>query len=705
MRTLRTRLLASAMILALPLTALPALAEISPPTSEISHRLVADPMPGAAEPATPPQAKRYGTWGFAIDGMDTAVEPGDSFFEYANGTALKNMQIPGDQPSYGSFNILYDLSEVQLNALITGLAGRTDVTGEDLKIADMYRSAMNRDLKNQRDVAPFAPQLRQIAGIKTKAEMAAYMGWTSKGFGSSFFNVFVYDDAKKPGYYALQMTQSGLGLPDRDYYLSDTYADKKAAYQSYITDLLRMVAYPNAEKAAADIVALETEIAKVHWTAIESRDDTKTYNPMALKDLNAYAPGFAWDGFFKAAGVDKAQKVVVGQNTAVPKIARIYADTPLETLKAWETFRAADQAAAYLSDRFYSRRFDFRSGELYGVLEQRPLWKRAISITGERMGEALGKAYVADYFPADSKAKMEGLVNDLLGAMKIRIENLTWMSAPTKAKALEKLSTFGVKIGYPDEWRSYAALEVKPDDLYGNIERSSAFEWDYQLARIDNKIDPGVWEMNPQDVNAYYSPTKNEIVFPAAILQPPFFDPQADPAVNYGAIGGVIGHEITHGFDDQGRHYDAEGVLTDWWTAEDSAKFDAEAKMLGAQYDAYEPLPGIHIQGGLTMGENIADLGGILLGLDAYKLSLKGQPSPVLDGFTGEQRVFLGFAQAWQTKYQPDLIKFIVASDPHSPDMFRAIGPVRNVDAWYDLFKVKADDTYYVKPEDRVKIW
>ncbi|MBW8882575.1 MAG: peptidase M13, partial [Asticcacaulis sp.] len=415
-------------------------------------------------------------------------------------------------------------------------------------------------------------------------------------------------------------------------------------------------------------------------------------------------PGFDWNGFFAAAHVSQAQKVVVAQNTAIPKIAKIYADTPLETLKAWEAFHAVDQAAAYMSKRYYDRRFDFRSKELYGILEQRPLWKRAVSITGDRMGEALGKAYVAAYFPPESKAKMETLVGDLLAAMKIRIENLTWMSAPTKAKALEKLSTFGVKIGYPDKWRSYDALEVKPDDLYGNIQRSQAFEWAYNVARIDHKIDPWVWEMNPQDVNAYYSPTKNEIVFPAAILQPPFFDPAADPAVNYGAIGGVIGHEITHGFDDQGRHYDKTGALTDWWTAEDSAKFEAQTKALGAQYDAYEPLPGVHIQGGLTMGENIADMGGIQIGLDAYHLSLKGQPAPVIDEFTGDQRVFLGFAQVWQSKYQDDFIKFIVASDPHSPDKFRAIGSVRNVDAWYDAFSV-TDGKYYLKPEDRVRIW
>ncbi|ESQ85978.1 hypothetical protein AEAC466_01990 [Asticcacaulis sp. AC466] len=694
--------LSSALLSAAFLTALPAAAEMAGPPSADSLFAQTLAAGGGSESTV---AKRYGKWGFDTTGMDKTVKPGNDFFQYANGTALKNMVIPGDQPGYGSFNALYDLSELRLKALVTGLAARTDLTGEDLKIADLYRSAMNADLKNQLDVKPLQPELAKIAAISNKDDMAAFMGSTSATFGGAIFNVFVYDDAKKPGYRALQMGQSGLGLPDRDYYLSATYADKKAAYEVYIKDMLTMVGYANPDQAAKNIVAFETQIAQVSWTKIESRDDTKTYNPMALKDLNAYAPGFNWDGFFAAAGVSQAQKVIVAQNTAVPKIAKIFADTPLETLKAWETFQATDQASAYLSDRFYSRRFDFRSKALYGVAEQRPLWKRAIGTTDDKMGEALGRAYVRDYFPPESKAKMEALVSDLLAAMKIRIENLTWMSAPTKAKALEKLSTFGVKIGYPNKWRDYSALVIKADDLYGNVERSSAFEWAYNVSHIDKEIDPEDWEMTPQTVNAYYSPTKNEIVFPAAILQPPFFDPNADPAVNYGAIGGVIGHEITHGFDDQGRHYDSTGALVEWWTPEDAAKFDAQTKALGAQYDGYEPVAGVHIQGGLTMGENIADMGGILLGLDAYHLSLKGKPAPVIDGFTGDQRVFLGFAQVWQSKYQPDFLKFLVSSDPHSPDKFRAIGSVRNVDAWYTAFGVKPGDTYYVKPADRVKIW
>ncbi len=708
MRPIRKILLTTALSLslgsALAATAFAEVVSHDVPQAYRANSLMAEMSGGTDAAQMAELAKSYGTWGFDVTGMDTSVQPGDDFAMFASGKALARMQIPGDQPGYGSFNKLADLSELQIKTLVTGLAEKDGLTGDDQKIADLYKSAMNVDLKNKLDIAPLVPELRKVEAIKTKSEMAGFMGWTSAGFGSALFNLSVYDDAKKPGYYALQMGQGGLGLPDRDYYLSENYADKKAAYEAYITDMLRMIAWPNAGQAAKDIVAMETEIAKVSWTRIERRDDTKTYNPMKLGTLTAYAPGFDWAAFFKGAKVSKAKMAIVAENTAMPKIAKIYADTPLETLKAWEAFRVADQGGAYLSDRFYNRRFEFRSKTLYGIQEQRPLWKRAVGTTDDRLGEALGKAYVSAYFPAESKAKMEGLVGDLLIAMKARIENLTWMSAPTKAKALEKLGKFGVKIGYQNKWRDYSALTVKADDLFGNIERSSAFEWDYQLARIDNKIDPDAWEMTPQTVNAYYSPTKNEVVFPAAILQPPFFDPKADMAVNFGGIGAVIGHEVSHGFDDQGRHYDGTGLLTDWWTAEDSDKFEAQTKKLGAQYDSYEVAPGVHVQGGLTMGENIGDLGGILMSYDAYHLSLKGADAPVIDGFTGDQRFFLGFAQIWQSKYQPDFMKFLVSSDPHSPDNYRALGTPRNVDAWYKAFNVTSGK-YYLKPEDRVRIW
>jgi putative endopeptidase len=667
--------------------------------------LAADTSSGSDDAAPNTVAKTYGTWGIDISGMDQSVRPGDSFFDYVNGTAVKEMVIPADRTSYGSFLQLRELSENRMKVLVTGLAAQTGLSGDDGKIANLYNAMLDEAAIEKLDVAPLAPALTAIRNIRTKAQMAAWMGRTSGEFGSSFFNGYVDGDAKNPKINVLYLGQSGLGLPDRDYYLTATYADKKAKYEAYVTQMLTLVGYPNAAQAAKDIVAMETKIAEVSWTRIERRDDTKTYNPMTPAELAKYAPAFAWKAYFEGANLTKAQKVIVSENTAFPKIAQIFADAPLETLKAWETFRTVDQAAPYLSRRFVTAQWQFRSHELQGALAQRERWTRAISVTDGALGEAIGRAYVAQYFPADSKTKMEGLVADLRAALKIRIENLTWMSAPTKEKALEKLSKFGVKIAYPDKWRDYSALDIRPGDLYGNVERSSAFEWAWNVAKIDKPVDPLEWGMTPQTVNAYYSPTRNEIVFPAAILQPPFFDPNADMAVNYGGIGGVIGHEITHGFDDQGRNYDGDGVLKSWWTAEDSAKFNVQAEKYGAQYDAFEPLPGIHVQGGLTMGENIADLGGNLLGLDAYRLSLHGADSPVLDGFTGDQRVFMGFAQVWRSKYRDDAVKQQVATDPHSPAVFRVIGPVRNIDDWYKAFNVQPGEKYYLTPADRVRIW
>ena len=655
--------------------------------------------------ATSTVATTYGKWGIDLSGMDTAVKPGDSFFDFVNGTAVKNMVIPADKTSYGSFIALRDLSEARSKAIVEGLAARNDLTGDDAKIAAIYKSMMNADAVEKLDAAPLQPMLANIAAITTKSQMAGYMGHTSGSFGSAFFSGSVGEDAKNPKINVLQLGQAGLGLPDRDYYLKDSFADKKVKYQAYVAQMLTMAGYPDAENHAADIVAMETAVANVSWSRIDRRDDTKTYNPMQLSDLNTLAPGFDWNAFATAGGVAAAKKVIVAENTAFPKIAQVFADTPLDTIKAWEAFRTIDQAAPFLSDRFVTAQWTFRSHDLAGAQEQRPRWKRAIGTVEGTIGEGLGRDYVAAYFPPESKAKMEGLVSDLRTALKARIENLTWMTPETKAKALEKLSKFGVKIAYPNTWRDYSGLTMTPDDLFGNMQRSQAFDLAFALSKLDKPVDPEEWGMTPQTVNAYYSPTRNEIVFPAAILQPPFFDPKADMAVNYGGIGGVIGHEITHGFDDQGRHYDGDGMLTDWWTAEDSAKFDAQTKIYGAQYDAFEPLPGVHIQGGLTMGENIADLGGNLLGLDAYHLYLNGKDAPVLDGFTGDQRVFMGFAQVWRSKYRDDAVKQQVATDPHSPAVFRVIGPVRNIDAWYKAFNVQPGDKYYLAPEARVRIW
>jgi putative endopeptidase len=706
MRAFSSLLLTSVLLLSPAQAPRPAEAAVvthDAPTAPRRNTLKAE-MAGADAATMAELARSYGPWGFDIHGMDRSVRPGDDFFTYANGRAVAETEIPGDQPSYGSFDKLTELSELQLKTLVTGLAAKKGLTGDDRKIADLYASMMDTKTRDRLDMAPLKPELDRLIAVRDRSELARFMGWTSNGFGSALFGLSVGDDAGKPGYWALQLSQAGLGLPDRDYYLSNAYADKTAAYQAYITDLLKMAGYPHADANARAIVAFETEIAKVSWTRIEDRDDTRTYNPMALAALPAFAPGFDWAAFFDGAGVSRAQKVIVAENTAFPKIATIFADTPLDTLKAWEAFNIIDQASPYLSQRIYDRRFGFQSRALFGIEEQRPLWKRAVALTDDKLGDALGRAYVRDYFPADSKARMTSLVHDLLAAMKARIETLSWMSAATKARALEKLSTFGVKIGYPSRWRDYSKLVIRPDDLYGNVERASAFDWAYQVSHIDRPIDPDDWSMTPQTVDAYYSPTRNEIVFPAAILQPPFFDPKADTAVNYGGIGAVIGHEITHGFDDQGRHHDATGALGEWWTPEDAARFEARTRALGAQYDAFEPLPGVHIQGDLTMGENIADLGGLLVALDAYHLSLHGKAAPVLDGFTGDQRLFLAFAQIWRTRYRPDYLKSLVVSDEHSPDTFRSIGATRNVDAWYKAFDV-TDGRYFVKPEDRVRIW
>jgi len=648
------------------------------------------------------EAVSFGTWGFDIDGMDLSVAPGDNFFRYANGKAIDRIVIPDDRTSYGSFLALRTLSENRLQAIITELSGRADLSGDEKKIADFYRAMMDEQTRQARDVAPLAPRLQAVRAVDSHADMARYMGETAAFFGGSVFNPMVWDDAKNPQVYVLYLFQGGLALPDRDYYLEASFADKLELYEAYVTDMLRLIGYPDAAGAAKKIIAFETEIARVSWTRIESRDDDKTYNPMSLAELTAYAPGFDWAGFLKGAGVDRADKLIVAQNTAFPKIAKIFADTPMDTLRAWESFRTVDQAAPYLSSRFADRQWAFWSRDLSGAVAQRPLWKRAISVTETYMGEALGRAYVARYFPPESKARMEAMVGDLKTALGRRIDGLDWMSAETKARAHEKLAKFGVKIGYPDKWRDYSALEIRADDLFGNVERGNGFEWADQVRKLNQPVDRAEWSMTPQTVNAYYSPTRNEIVFPAAILQAPFFDPRADAAVNYGAIGGVIGHEITHGFDDQGRKSDGDGHLRDWWTAEDAEKFEGRAARLGAQYDSYEPLPGAKVQGGLTMGENIADLGGMVLGLEAWRLS--HADAPVRDGFTGEQRVFLGWAQVWASKYRDDALRQQVVSDPHSPAQFRVIGPMRNVDDWYKAFGI-TDGAYYLTPEERVKIW
>ncbi|AQR60706.1 peptidase M13 [Brevundimonas sp. LM2] len=652
-------------------------------------------------------APRYGTWGFDTAGMDPSVAPGDDFMRYANGAALDRLTIPSDRTSYGSFALLRELSDNRLKVMIEGLAGRADLAAgsDEQKIADAYRAYLDTARIEPLDDQPLRPYLAAIRAADTHEKLAAYMGGTQGRLGASIFGTGITTDQKAPDRYVVSTGQAGIGMPNRDYYLSPLYADKKEKYQVYVARMLEMIGWENPTETAAAIVATETRIAEAHWTPIENRNRDRTYNEYTIERLVAEAPGFDWVGYYDAAQLGGVPRLIVRQDTALPKIAAIYAETPVATLQAWEAFHTVDEAAPRLSQRFSDAQWEFRSRDLSGQPEQRARDKRAISFAEGALGEAVGRQYVADYFPAESKAKMEALVANLRLALGQRIDTLTWMSAETKAQAHDKLAKFTVKIGYPEQWRDYSGLEIRADDLFGNGERAGLFEWNYQLARLNGPVDKAEWGMTPQTVNAYYNSTNNEIVFPAAILQPPFFDPDADPAVNYGGIGGVIGHEIGHGFDDQGSKSDGDGVLRSWWTAEDRANFDALTVRLGAQYDQFEPLPGYKVQGGLTMGENIGDAAGTAVGLKAYHLSLNGAEAPVLDGFTGDQRFFLGWAQVWQSKMRDEALKQQVSTDPHSPAEFRVIGPVRNQDAWYSAFDVQPGTAYYLAPADRVRIW
>ncbi|HKB79231.1 MAG TPA: M13-type metalloendopeptidase [Thermoanaerobaculia bacterium] len=670
------------------------------------------PAARAADTSSTPatiEAQRYGTWGVDLAGMDTAVKPGDDFFRYVNGKWAETVQIPADRTSYGAFPLLAELNEKRVRAILDSWAADKNLApgSDEAKVAMIYRTFLDEARADKLDAKPIAKDLAEIRKAKTRAELARLMGAASAGFGSTIVGAFVSDDAKDPNQYTVYVSQAGLGLPDRDFYLVEKFKAQKERYQQYVAEMLKMIGWNAPEKSAADVVAMETKIAEAHWTRAESRDRDKTYNAMSVAELEKYAPGFPWKSELNAAGLGKADRVVLRQNTAIPKIATVFADTPIPILQAWEAFHVADDAAPFLSKRFVDAHWEFHSKFLNGVKEQQPRWKRAVQAAERSMGEAIGREYVALYFPPASKAKMEALVGDLLTAMKGRIQNLQWMEPQTKEKALEKLADFHVKIGYPSKWRDYSGLQVKEGDLAGNVERSANFEWHYRTDRLGQPVDKTEWGMTPQTVNAYYNPTKNEIVFPAAILQPPFFDPNADMAVNFGGIGAVIGHEISHGFDDQGRKSDGTGKLTDWWAPEDAQKFEVQAAKLGSQYESYKfsDLPGMHIIGRLTMGENIGDLGGVLLALDAYHLSLHDQPAPVIDGFTGDQRFFLGWGQVWRTAMRPEALRQQLMTNPHSPGTVRAFAPLRNVDAWYAAFDVKDGDANYVKPEDRVRIW
>ena len=669
---------------------------------------LAGAAPVSAQDAT--ATPHYGTWGFDLAGRDLSAKPGDDFVGYATGDEIKALKIPADRSRWGSFNMLSELSNERVHMILERAAADAPEapTTNDGKIGAFYKAFMDEKSVEARGVAPLEQALAPIRDASSREALAAVMGSAASGFGGSIFGAGVSIDAKNPGAYVLSISQSGLGMPNRDYYLTPAFADKKAAYEAYVAKLLSLAGWPDAQTQAAAVVAYETRIAEGSWAAADRRNPDNTYNPMTRHELAAAAPGFAWAAFFDGAGLGGEDRVIVREKTAIPKIAQAFAETPVATLKAWAAFHLIDDAARFLPAPFVQARFEFRDKALSGVPQLESRWKQAVDVVGslgQGMGDAVGQTYVDSYFPPASKAKMEDLVENLRAAFGQRIRNVDWMSPETKAAALEKLARYKIKIGYTNEWRDYSGLVIRSDDLFGDADRAEEANWAFERSHLGKPVDRGEWHMTPQTVNAYNNPLLNEVVFPAAILQPPFFDPKADPAVNYGGIGAVIGHEMTHGFDDQGRKFDATGRLRDWWTPQDASRFDARAQKYGAEFSAYDTGLGLSINPKLTMGENIADLGGLNLALDAYHASLHGQPAPVLDGYSGDQRVFLGWAQVWESVTRPDAVKRQIASDPHSPDRYRAMTAERNMDAWYKAFDVQPGEKMYLAPADRVQIW
>ena len=654
---------------------------------------------GAAIAASPslPTVPRYGSWGIDLAARDTRVAPGDDFDLYANGTGKAALVIADDETSAGPGRKLRNLVIDQSKAMVVGAPAGSQV-------GDLYRSFIDEAAVEALDAKPLKADLDALNAVTNRQGFTRLLGSAPSSLYYGLMDFGPYADPAAPTVNRLWLGQSGLGLPSRDYYLKDEFKTQREAYRAYIGRALGMAGAPNPAAAADKVMAFETAIARVSWSPEQSRDLARLNNPMTLAELVAYAPGLDWKTLFEAAGVTKPARIIVATKEPVRDIAALYAATPLETLKLWQAFHLTDRASPYLSKRFVDSKFALDT-VIDGVSVNRPRWKRGVALADGTLGEVIGKDYLAATFPAESKALMTDMIARLKLAMAGRIKSNDWMAPATKAAALDKLARMTVMVGGPDKPRDYSALIIRPDDLYGNVKRSAAADWAYYRADVDQPVDRARWSMTPQTVNAYNGGLENKIVFPAGFLQPPHLDPKADPAVNYGAVGSVIGHEISHGFDDQGRKIDAMGRLRDWWTPADAARFEAAAKVFGAQYDRYEPVAGSFINGKLTMGENIADLAGALIALDAYHASLNGKPAPVIDGLTGDQRFFLSFAQMRRNKVRDDSTRKQLASDPHSPSRFRIIGPVRNIDAWYEAFAVKPGAKYYLAPKDRVRIW
>ena len=645
--------------------------------------------------------------GIILENMDLSIKPGDDFTKYVNGKWMKNTEIPADKSSYGTMTILHEESEEKVKAIIEESALGNFAKGTDeQKVGDLYASYLNMNQRNATGVAPLKREFEKIESIKDYETLASYFAYANKNNINVPLSLFVYQDFKNPDVYTVYLWQSGLGLPDREYYLKndERSAEIKQKYVEHISKMFDLAGLHNGHKNSKIVMELETALAEKHLEKEKTRDLVSLYNMLEIDELPQVMPDFDWTGFLMEAGLANQDKMGVLMMDYTKALNDIIASTDLETWKTYLKWSVIDANASRLNAAMDQQNFEFYSKELRGTEAQRPLWRRGVSTVNRNLGEVVGKVYVKKHFPPQAKERMETLVANLLKAYEASIKELDWMSDATKEQALDKLSKFTPKIGYPNKWKEYD-IDVDKSDLYGNLRRATLMEYNREIAKLGKPIDKDEWGMNPQTVNAYYNPTMNEIVFPAAILQPPFFDMEAEDAINYGAIGAVIGHEIGHGFDDTGSTFDGDGAMRNWWTDQDKAEFKKRTGNLIAQYNEFKVLPDVNVNGEFTLGENIGDLGGLSIALKAYNMSLKGKKGPIMDGFTAEQRVFIGWAQGWNGKSRDEALRMQVSADPHAPRDFRVNGVVRNIPEFYEAFNVKEGDALYLAPEKRVKIW
>ena len=641
--------------------------------------------------------------------MDKNVRPQDNFYRHINGGWLKSHEIPGDKTAIGSFYDLNDKANEDVKAIIEGLAAKADlkVGSDEQKVADLFRSFMNTEARNALGTTPVQSIFNAINKLTNKDDLAKFFGTYSTVGINNPLGIYISIDEKDSTSYAPYVSQNGLNLPDRDYYFNDAerFVKLRAGYLAHIEKMLNLAHLPNAEKSAKNIMALETKLATHHWTRVERRDSEKSYNKFATSDLSNLTDKFNWQAFLTAEGINEQKDIIISQPSFIEGFGEVFDETTLATWQQYLTFNTLSAFSSYLTSDLDNEDFDFFSKQLSGRKEQRPQWKRGVSVVNRNLGEVIGKVYVARHFAPAAKSRMSILVENLRNAYGTSIDDLVWMSEDTKKAAHQKLAAFTPKIGYPDQWEDYSKLSVRADDLVGNIIQARKVSSEKEIAKLDGPIQKWEWHMTPQTVNAYYNPPANEIVFPAAILQAPFFNMEADDAVNYGGIGAVIGHEMGHGFDDQGSKYDAKGNLRNWWTEQDLKEFSSRTKSLVDQYADYKVFDDLNINGELTLGENIGDLSGVTIAYKAYKTSLKGKEAPIIDGLTGDQRFFMGYAQIWRGKIVEKSMRNRVATDPHSPGEFRVLGILSNFDKFYETFDVKKGDAMYIAPEKRVKIW